>query len=416
MSLKPDALLERVPELDFKLLSDNSVLINLNRRRGKFGYHALPILMAFHPAATMKDVVERYQSSGTQDWMAFTRTIIELYQFGALQDADQPDRKLPDNESLGFANLTIHTVMLNDRERTSEYLACIHESVTPDDIVLDIGTGSGVLAVAAAQAGAKHVYAIEASGIAAIAQQVFEANGVADRITLMRGWSKEVSVPERATVLVSEIIGNDPLDEDVISVTLDARKRLLRPDARLIPSRLEIFALPVTIPTPLVNTYILSPDMLVRWQNDYRIDFKPLAEGVGPHNYRFARRPYVLRDWPCLADPVLLAEVDFHTIDHLSFDVTVQASATADGTLSGIVLYSKVYLGPDHVLSRHPLETKATSSWMNIVWGLQNAFEVRVGDSFEIAFKFLGTGFADMDAWPVQRTGPDLAAKKEALD
>jgi hypothetical protein len=258
-----------------------------------------------------------------------------------------------------------------------------------------------VLAVAAAQAGAKHVYAIEASGIAEMAQQVFEMNSVADRITLIRGWSTEVSVPERATVLVSEIIGNDPLDEDVIGVTLDARKRLLQPDARLIPSWLDIFALPVTIPAQIVKAHILSPDMLVRWQDDYHIDFKPLAEGMEPHNYRFGRRPYTLRDWPYLADPVLLAKVDLHTINRLSFDVTVRASATADGTLNGIILYPKVYLGPDRVLSRHPGEAKGTSSWMNIVWGLHNVFDVQEGDPFEISFRFIGTGFADIDAWPV---------------
>ncbi len=42
---------------------------------------------------------------------------------------------------------------------------------------LDIGTGSGVLAIAATRAGARRVYAVEASDIAEVAERVFAANG-----------------------------------------------------------------------------------------------------------------------------------------------------------------------------------------------------------------------------------------------
>lgn len=97
--------------------------------------------------------------------------------------------------------------------------------------MLDLGTGTGVLAVAAARAAARHVYAIEASGIGRVAQRVFRANGVEDRITLLQGWSSTLSPPEPATVLVSEIVGHDPLDEGVLEHTPDARARLLAPGA-----------------------------------------------------------------------------------------------------------------------------------------------------------------------------------------
>jgi hypothetical protein len=54
------------------------------------------------------------------------------------------------------------------------------------------------------------VYAIEASEIANVAEQVIRANGLSDRITVLRGWSTHVDLPERADILVSEMIGNEP--------------------------------------------------------------------------------------------------------------------------------------------------------------------------------------------------------------
>ena len=88
--------------------------------------------------------------------------------------------------------------MLHDDRRTGDYLAALAEAVRPGDVVLDIGTGSGVLAVAAARAGARRVYAVEASDIAEVAERVFAANGVTDTVTLVPGWSREIELPEPA--------------------------------------------------------------------------------------------------------------------------------------------------------------------------------------------------------------------------
>ena len=69
----------------------------------------------------------------------------------------------------GWADPVEHARMLHDDRRTGDYLAALAAAVRPGDVVLDIGTGSGVLAVAAARAGARRVYAVEASDIAEVA-------------------------------------------------------------------------------------------------------------------------------------------------------------------------------------------------------------------------------------------------------
>ena len=108
--------------------------------------------------------------------------------------------------SATFADPAAHVEMLADRGRTSAFSTRFGESVRSDDVVLDLGTGSGVLATAAALSGARHVYAIESSSIADVAQGVFERNGVADRVTLLRGWSTELVLPEPATLMVTEML------------------------------------------------------------------------------------------------------------------------------------------------------------------------------------------------------------------
>src|SRR3954454_16113224 len=79
----------------------------------------------------------------------------------------------------------LHGAMLDDRRRTRSFIAAIEAAVRPGDVVVEIGTGTGVLAVAAARAGARRVYALESANMAAWARRIFAANRVSDRATLV---------------------------------------------------------------------------------------------------------------------------------------------------------------------------------------------------------------------------------------
>ena len=138
--------------------------------------------------------------------------------------------------------------MLHDDRRTSDYIAALREAMRPEDIVLDIGTGSGVLAIAAARAGARHVYAVEASDIADVAERVFAANGVEGPGDAHPRLVQRHRATRAADLLVAEVIGNEPFEEEILETTLDARRRLLKPGARLIPHTLELVARPLRIP------------------------------------------------------------------------------------------------------------------------------------------------------------------------
>src|SRR5689334_21760480 len=124
--------------------------------------------------------------------------------------------------------------MLHDKVRVHALERADQETVTPGDIVIDLGCGTGLLSLFALWAGAKRVYAIESGDVAALGAKVFRANGVADAVQLIQARSDRVELPEKADVL----LGYVAFDEGMLQAFVDARNRFLRPGARIIPRRL----------------------------------------------------------------------------------------------------------------------------------------------------------------------------------
>lgn len=93
--------------------------------------------------------------------------------------------------------------------RTSTYQKAINGNYNDfnDKIVLDVGAGSGILSFFAAQAGARKVYAVEASNMAQYAQQLVAANNLSDRITVIAGKIEEIELPEKVDIIISEPMG-----------------------------------------------------------------------------------------------------------------------------------------------------------------------------------------------------------------
>ncbi len=390
--LDPNMVLRRIPDVQVQISSDNNIQLLSDDVIYHLGPHGLAILDTFYQPVTVSEALRKLSatSTGVQDWMSLTTTIVQLYNAGILRDETQNARG-PKIGRRGFGGPGIHISMLNDRSRTSGYLTGIAEMVRPGDVVVDIGTGTGVLAVAAARAGAEHVYAIEASAIGEVAEAVFEANGLVDRITLVRGWSTRIDLPERADVLVSEIIGNEPLGENVLEVTRDARKRLLKADARLVPSKVRVFGLPVTIPQRELSTRTLTADTLQNWQSWYGIDFGPLGKTEQDEPRSFYIRPQKACDWETLSGSILLAEVDLGEVDRLIVDSAVTVNADASGTLNGLLVFFELDLSPSTSLSTHPAQAHRDCSWFSRVW-IVKPLPLQKNDQFSVTYQYRATG------------------------
>jgi protein arginine N-methyltransferase 1 len=127
--------------------------------------------------------------------------------------------------------------MIADEVRTEAFARALGDAVKPGSIVLDIGTGTGIFALLACQLGARRVYGIEPSDAIEVAREMAAANGFADRIEFIQAMSTDVTLPERADVIVSDLGGLLPWYQRHLPSITDARRRFLAPGGILIPQR-----------------------------------------------------------------------------------------------------------------------------------------------------------------------------------
>jgi protein arginine N-methyltransferase 1 len=233
--------------------------------------------------------------------------------------------------------------MFADEARTVPYMAAISAAVRPGDVVVEIGTGTGYFAVACARAGARHVYAIEVNPLVAIGPAVAEANGCADRITFIQGFSTCVDLPERGDVLLEDLRGLLPLLWGRIPSIMDARARLLKPGARLITARDELWAAPCQRPDRV------SPLLGLGGDAAHGIDRATVASRLRSDIHRARVAPDDL-----LAPAVCWAAIDYATVLDAGLEGRMSWTLIRDGALDGFTLYFNSELFGGHWIRNSP--------------------------------------------------------------
>src|ERR1041384_6455215 len=155
--------------------------------------------------------------------------------------------------------------MLRDVSRMEAYTAALRRAVKPDSVVLDLGCGPGVFALLACKLGARRVYAVEPENIIGLAREAAAANGFSSRIEFFEKLSTEITLPEPATIIISDLRGVLPWFEQNVTSIIDARERLLASGGVLIPRRDVLWASVVEAPEQYEE--IVGP-----WRNQVDLD------------------------------------------------------------------------------------------------------------------------------------------------
>ncbi|XP_020944234.1 protein arginine N-methyltransferase 6 isoform X1 [Sus scrofa] len=146
-----------------------------------------------------------------------------------------------------YSDVSVHEEMIADRVRTDAYRLGIlrNWAALRGKTVLDVGAGTGILSIFCAQAGARRVYAVEASDIWQQAREVVRLNGLEDRVHVLPGPVETVELPEQVDAIVSEWMGYGLLHESMLSSVLHARTKWLKEGGLLLPASAELFVAPI---------------------------------------------------------------------------------------------------------------------------------------------------------------------------
>ncbi|MGK2928560.1 MAG: methyltransferase domain-containing protein [Acidimicrobiales bacterium] len=279
-----------------------------------------------------------------------------------------------------FAGLAEHEEMLSDSVRVEAYHRGIQRNVRPGDVVLDLGTGTGLLAFMASRAGAEKVYAVEHSDFIDVAREIANHNGFTN-IEFVQANSREFTPPEPIDVVLHEQMGDELFNENMLQNVLDLRDRVLAPGGRLLPARFRLFVEPVS----------MRASMRVRrfWNIGLpsgidlsAMERSPVAARFDTgRNEQLWARPGSVETTVDSPEPIL--EFDLHTLDGLTSlptDHVVERTASADTIVDGSCVWFEARFDDATTLSTSPLDP--VTSWGNRMFRLDR--EVTAGETLRL--------------------------------
>lgn len=237
-----------------------------------------------------------------------------------------------------FIGLNHHRLMLADGARMRAYRAAIEAQVRPGTRALDLGTGTGVLAMWAARAGAE-VIAVEPHEIIRVAERVAAANGLADRITFVQAASQELRLERGVDLLITECMGNFFVTDEMQPVLRDARRHLA-PGAATIPRGVELWLSAASLPLWREIRF---------WEEPIGdLDFRAALDFAGQAAYVVAAEPELLATAPTRIHAFPLLEAPDR------FELEARLEVTRSRTLDALLGWFEVDLGADERLSTAP--------------------------------------------------------------
>jgi len=285
----------------------------------------------------------------------------------------EPEIELLAREVLSLNVPTWHFSIVRDKLRNAAFDSALRRAIRPGMRVLDIGTGTGLLAMMAIRAGAAEVITCEMNpSVAHAARRIVAANGYADRIRIVCKHSTaldlEIDLGGPVDVLVSETIGNNLIGEHVLPIMEEA-PRFLRSGGRILPAR------------GSVRVALASYESVGRMRMAVvdGFDLSPFNE-LAPPCLRIKRRD---RGIALLSEPADLLTFDFASGGPFPAGRAF-LSLTSQGAASGVAQWVRLTVDADAEYENHPATHAVTSNWAVLFYPFAEGLRCKAGDRIKV--------------------------------
>ena len=273
-----------------------------------------------------------------------------------------------------------HVTMMNDNDRNNFYLSALKSVIKTSSSVFEIGTGSGLLSIMAANLGAHEINTCETNSIIAnTAIKVIEDNNLSEKINVITKKSNDIKVGKDinkpADVLVSEIFSSELLREDVLPSLEDAKQRLISKNAKIIP---EYGSIMISL---FGGNDIAKNIYTEKFENIKLKKFNSIIP-----RKQFWHRPDLKRD--LMSNVVEAFRFDFVNNNNFpSEEKKIEIEATKKGRSYGIIQWIKLEMENGLKYENHPANLKNTSGWQNVFYLFDEPMELSIGQKVAITGK-----------------------------
>lgn len=269
-----------------------------------------------------------------------------------------------------------HREYLSDPIRLAAFARALAETVTPGAVVVDLGTGTGILGMLACRAGAARVYAIDRSGIIEIARAVARANGFGDRFHAVHAHSLDARLPEPADVIVGDFIGRFGFNAGLFDFYPAAARTLLKPGGVLIPSEIALCVAPVEAP---------AMDSQVRFWTTPRqgVDLSPALEWAVNTGY-----PATFAADDLLSEAADVGRASTAETPANGFTADVVLTIRRGGVLHGLAGWFAAQLSPGVMLTNDPRAAERVGK-RNVFLPIRNPLPVTAGETVKVHIRIL---------------------------
>lgn len=290
-----------------------------------------------------------------------------------------------------FAQFYEQEKMLADKPRMDFYHAAIARHIKPGDRVIDLGTGTGILAAFASRRGAAKVYAIDHSVVLEHAKTLAAHNRV-ENVEFIGTHSKDLKLDAPVDVILHEQMGDYLFDEDMVANITDLRDRLLKPGGLILPARFEFFCEPVKIRDGRFVPHLWD-------MNVHGIDYSCMdrERPQDPHYYHIpaADLDYVEH---LLSEPAPLLTIDLQTLNPADLPSELRFSRTIihSGRFDGYVVYFRAMVDSDLSLNSSPLDPGRATNWGYRILRIDREY-LTEGDVIDITLSI--SRWPEVDTW-----------------